>query len=237
MIKLLVVLWLMTTAGGVAALYRSSSEGNTAHAIQTELRAAEAAEKAEDWPAARSRYSEALRLCPADDTDLELRLRLQGAIAQIRGDELPAARTVLKVLLAEAEQLAGDRGIVRDVRSTLAKASFDVGWQLRLEGAHFDLWQEPAYTARQQYQLLADEEMLAGGERTVDYQMNLERASRLCRIDPAVLAGMPFPSNCWSTSNCEKKVQRERRKRKRRKNDDAREGINDENASKKAKGW
>ena len=120
----------------------------------------------------------------------------------------------MRTQLHDMLQEAGARGLsedsIRGARELYAKSSFDLAWQLRLEGAHEDLWREAASAACQQYRHLSQNSLRAGDSRASTYQENLEMAVRLSITDPGVLAGMPFPPNCYSTSNCEKKAQRER---------------------------
>jgi len=227
MVKLLLVLWL----GGIATLVASFYRPDPYEALEpmlTHVGAAEAAAARKDWKACCRAYEEAIATCPADDVDRRMRLQLTLAVARIQDDQLPQMRTELTTLLRDAEATGTSTGLVEDIRFALAKASYDLAWQLRLGGAHPELWREPAATASQHFRLLATEAMRAGAQRTVDYQRYLESAINLTRVDMAALAGLPLPPNCWSNSNCEQKAQRERdRLNKRTKEDKDKEKRED----------
>lgn len=212
--KLLVV-WLCGVATLAGTMFGVRREDAAARRHSTAIERAQAAERRGDWKAACDAYDAASAESAPEDFDGYLRVRLAHAIASIRDEKLPATRTALVGMLMEAEQRRVSATLRDDIRFALAKASYDLAWQLRLCGAEDALWRESAAMACEHFHLLASEAMATGSPRTLELQRDLESAVNLMRVDLVQLAGLALPSNCWTNSNCERKAIRERHVRKR----------------------
>ncbi len=216
MAKLLLVVWLAAVGSLVGFAYRGTADEARIRALNAACATAQAHEAADRWMEAMGAWGGAIALCPADHADLEYQLRSEHARAGMKGGQLPAMRTELLERIESAPARGVSPSVVDELRALYAKASFDLAWDLRCNGAEDDLWQEAAGAACNHLRLLVQHALLSGSDRITLHQKNLERAIRLKRIDTSQLAGMPFPKDCYSTSNCEKKARRERETMNRR---------------------
>lgn len=160
------------------------------------LEQADAHAKAERWDKAVTLYEAALTKLPAEHVDVNRRIRLQRAKAQMFVKKLPTAHADLKTLVAELkDDPDSDLEVLDEAQSTLANSQYYLTWLMRLEGQPEDKWQPEIEAARQTYRMLAEQHEQDGdSDQARKCREDLDSVIRLARMDLGDLQGLPLPS-------------------------------------------
>ena len=201
--KILFTLWLLVPVVLLAYHFGPGHERLSAERAAKQIAAARAFEAVENWDDAAKAWAGALAATPATKTSDRLKIRLAQANARMYVGELPEAMEDLEKLLTEAQAGGADKAFQREVRGSLAGASYYAAWLMRLEGATSEEWLVQSESARQHFRLLAEE--TKGTKASADYEKNLEATIRLERMDLSELQGLPLPKKCSACKNvCQK---------------------------------
>ena len=208
--KLLITAWLLIPIVMLAYHYGPGQRGVALDRAAKLVMQARAAERAEDWAAACTAWSEALAALPADDVADRFRIRLAQANARVWLGELPESIQDLEGLLAEVQKTA-DSKLEGEVRGALAAGQYYAGWLMRLEGAEPAEWTIPVEESRQHFRLLAEQaDSRADAHAAQDQRKNLEAVIRLARMDLSELQAQPLPKECSGCKNCSQKCRSQR---------------------------
>jgi hypothetical protein len=168
------------------------------------LKAAIAAEEAEDYATAAEEYAAAKNELPEIAKAERARLALAEARARIYTDHLVEGESQLETLLTEQLALPDpDNKLINETRDALGTAAYFTAWQMRLEGAPADEWKPETEKARQQFRLLAETAQTSNDKELADAATkNDEQVIRLERMDLSELQGLPLPKKCCKCNCC-----------------------------------
>jgi hypothetical protein len=97
-------------------------------------------------------------------------------------------------LIADPKFCQQSEELQREARELAGRIHYYAAWVMRLEGAQRDLWMEEAELARQNFRMLAEENLSAGRTNySLTQQTNLEAAVRLERMSLMELMARPLP--------------------------------------------
>ncbi|HVU64291.1 MAG TPA: hypothetical protein VHC70_09965 [Phycisphaerales bacterium] len=202
------------------------------------LKAALAAEEAEDYATAAEEYAAAKNALPELAVAERARLAVAEARARVYTDGLVEAGDQLQSLIEQLSTpaLRGDmtedeaRTLTTKARDALGTAAYFTAWQMRLEGAAPDEWKPETELARQQFRLLAETAAASGDKELADSATkNDEQVIRLERMDLSELQGLPFPKKCCKCNCCCQKKRSQRLSKSPPK--DARQQIKSDSAA------
>lgn len=125
---------------------------------------------------------------PAERAGLEWRL----ARARIKLGEIDPAVRGLQEALAMVPKTPGREPLEREIRYSLAEASYYAAWILRLENQPRPKWFPYAESARQHLRVLAEDARLPQETRTL-HAKDMEATIRLARMDIEELKKLPIP--------------------------------------------
>jgi hypothetical protein len=204
--KTLLAVWLLCPIAVVAWHFGPGEKDLARDRAGDYLRAARAAEAAEQWSRAASLYASARDALPGGDAGRD-GLDLAQARNRIAAGEMIEGQEQLQKLLSKLEtDPQPNRTLANQTAGELAASSYYAAWIMRLEGATPEEWKPEVERARQQFRLLAEQ-----AENTRDaglFQRNLEAAIRLEQMDLSTLLAKPLPKNCC---NCRNLSQRKRK--------------------------
>ena len=225
---LLLYCWLLTPIALLAYHYGPGQSGLARDVAAEKMGIAQTAEQSEDWPAAVAAYAEALEKTPVSDTAARWQLRLAHSKARMQIGEIPEAIAEMDGMLAEMEKANAPATRQDDVRTNLATAEYYAAWLMRLEGASSAEWMIQAESARQNFRLLAENNLASDPAGAIGQQENLEAAIRLQRMDLSELQSLPLPKVCQGCKNvsqkCRSQCQSQCKKPGEKKAKDARGG-------------
>ncbi|MBI9018321.1 MAG: hypothetical protein JEZ07_13795 [Phycisphaerae bacterium] len=197
--KILFLVWLLVPVG---LIYFHYGPGQKYKAIDRAMHWVEIANdlsdiaqqsgKPEDWQKVIVNYDKALAVLEDKDDRASERLNLARSHAMVYQGELFEAIGQLEQQLIDVADKKMEEKFQDEVRDTLARAQFGAAWVMRLEGADTDLWMEQAEKARQNFRLLA-EQNLQTDQLADEHQKNLEATIRMERMDASVIKGIPLP--------------------------------------------
>lgn len=195
---LLLMSWLLVPVGFGIWHYGPGQDRMKLDQVSTLLAKGDSLAAGEEWEEAVTAYEDALQLLPPDRVEMQRRIRLAKAKAEMQSEKLTSAHHELKSLCDElASDPKADRTLLADARSSLAHAHYHLTWVMRLEGLPREAWEPEIEAARQTYKLLAEQAGERGDEKAEQkHKEDLEAAVRLARMDLGELQGLPLPKQC-----------------------------------------
>jgi hypothetical protein len=203
------------------------------------LKAALAAEQAEDYATAADEYAAARNDLPEIAVAERSRLALAEARARVYTDRLIEGEGELETLIDQLNNPSarGDLSdteaakLTTEARDALGTAAYFAAWQMRLEGAAPDEWKPETEKARQQFRLLAETAQASGDKDLAESATkNDEQVIRLERMDLSELQGLPLPKKCCKCNCCCQKKRGQRLSKCQSQPKDAREQIKSNSA-------
>ena len=203
--------WLAAPAVALAWHYGPGQKQDRRDRASEQIRQANAAMKAENWPEATVGLLAAQAIWPGEDTDEVGRIALASAKTLIQSGELIAGQEMMQQLVSELESMPNrSESLLSSARHELGTSSYYAAWMMRLEGATTEEWMVEAEASRQQFRLLAEECSFKESDTYEAASKNVEAVIRLEQMDLATLLARPLPKNCCSNCNglCQKKRER-----------------------------
>ena len=233
--------WALVPVGVLAIHMGIGREYARSEIASTHLRAAMAAEVAEDWATAAEEYAQAESLIEKERIVDRRAIGLARAKARMLAGEYIEGQEQLDQLLAEAlERTPGDEEFISLMRTEVASAAYYASWAMRLEGAQEDEWLPESEIARQQYRLLTETAQGRAGESNAEpFDQNLEAVVRFQRMTIEEVRAMGMPKKCNGGGMCNsKKKQRQSQCKSPGQPKDAREQIKSAGgAGNRGTGW
>jgi len=206
--RTLLAAWLLCPIAAIAWHFGPGEKHLARDRAGDYLRAARAADSAEQWSQAASLYESAREALPPGDPARD-GLELTQARARISAGQMIEGQEQLQKLLAKLEtDPQADPALVGQAAGELAESSYYAAWIMRLEGAAPEEWKPEAERARQQFRLLAERAEDAQDTDAGPFQRNLEATIRLEQMDLSTLLAKPLPKKCC---NCKSLSQRKRK--------------------------
>lgn len=190
----LLLLWLLVPLPVFVWHYGPGQKWLARDQANSLIHQAETAEAKKSWPEAESHYRAASD--KVGGSDPRLRTQLDLALVRMRyrqGGAVEAMDMVDKVI-SDPRFSSQPEPLQREARELAGRIHYHAAWVMRLEGAQRDLWMEEAELARQNFRMLAEDNLTRGYTNYSQLQMtNLETAVRLQRMSLTELMAKPLP--------------------------------------------
>ena len=162
-----------------------------AHAL---IERAQGAETKRNWAEAESLFRDAAQKVGTTDTRLKTQLDIALVRTRYRQGIAVDAIDMADRLLADPKFHSQPQELQREARELAGRIHYHASWVMRLEGAQRELWMEEAELARQNFRMLAEDNLASGHTNySLLQQTNLETAVRIQRMSLTELLGRPLP--------------------------------------------
>jgi hypothetical protein len=200
--KYFVLLWLLLPLPVLVLHFGRGQQWLARDKAYAFVKQAEIAEQREDWQQADQLYRDAAKCLTSESRDLKLRLDLAQVRTRFRMGDAVAAIDSADKLLDEPAMATMPAEFQRESRELAGRIHYYAGWVMRLEGAKRELWMEEAELARQNFRLLAEQDIAPANapvntantnDSSSKQQEDLESAVQLQRLSLTELMARPLP--------------------------------------------
>jgi hypothetical protein len=190
----LLLFWLLLPLPVVVWHYGPGQRGLARDQANALIKRAQIAESKRHWAEAESLFHEAAQKVGNSDTRLKTQLDIALVRTRYRQGIAVDAIDMADRLIADPKFCQQSEELQREARELAGRIHYYAAWVMRLEGAQRDLWMEEAELARQNFRMLAEENLSAGRTNySLTQQTNLEAAVRLERMSLMELMARPLP--------------------------------------------